>query len=59
LVAEYWRQIVKTMRTVPGTEKLQFCWNPTLGYQQFPSEKAWPGDEFVAFESIDISGLKN
>lgn len=29
--AEYWRQIVTTMRAVPGTERLQFCWNPTLG----------------------------
>src|SRR6185436_4990248 len=37
--AEYWRQIVKTMRAVPGAEKLQFCWNPTLGDQQFPADQ--------------------
>lgn len=52
--AEYWRQIVKTMRTVPGTEKLKFCWNPTLGPQQFPAEKAWPGDEFVDLIGVDV-----
>ena len=52
--AGYWRQIVKTMRAVPGTENLQFCWNPTLGYQQFPSEKAWPGDDFVDFVGVDV-----
>ena len=52
--AEYWRQIVKTMRSVPGTEKLKFCWNPTLGYQQFPAEKAWPGDEFVDYVGLDV-----
>jgi hypothetical protein len=52
--AAYWRQIVKTMRAVPGTEKLQFCWNPTLGYQQFPSEKAWPGDAFVNYVGVDV-----
>jgi len=52
--AEYWRQIVKTMRAVPGAEQLQFCWNPTLGYQQFPAEKAWPGDEFVDFVGVDV-----
>lgn len=52
--AEYWRQIVKTMRAVPGTEKMQFCWNPALGYLQFPSEKAWPGDEFVDYVGLDV-----
>lgn len=52
--AEYWRQIVKTMRAVPGTEKLKFCWNPTLGRQQFPAEEAWPGDEFVDLVGVDV-----
>jgi hypothetical protein len=52
--AEYWRQIVKTMRAVPGAENLKFCWNPSLGYQALPAEKAWPGDEFVDFIGIDI-----
>lgn len=52
--AEYWRQIVKTMRAVPGTEGLKFCWNPTLGDQQFPADEAWPGDEFVDYVGVDV-----
>lgn len=52
--AEYWRQIVRTMRAVPGAEKLQFCFNPAQGYQQFPAEKAWPGDEFVDYVAADL-----
>jgi hypothetical protein len=40
--AAYWRQIVTTMRSVPGTEKLEFCWNPAMGWQQFPADQAWP-----------------
>jgi hypothetical protein len=52
--AEYWRHIVQTMRAVPGAEKLQFCWNPTLGDQQFPAEQAWPGDAFVDFVGVDV-----
>ena len=52
--AEYWRQIVRTMRSVPGSEKLQFCWNPTLGDQQFPAEQAWPGAEFVDYIGLDV-----
>ncbi len=53
-LAEYWRQIVKTMRAVKGAEGLQFDWNPAMGYQQFPAEKAWPGDEFVDFVGVDL-----
>lgn len=52
--AENWRQIVKTMRAVPGAEKVQFCWNPTLGDQQFPAEQAWPGDAFVDYVGVDV-----
>ncbi len=52
--AEYWRQIVKTMHAVPGTEALKFCWNPTLGDQQFPADEAWPGDAFVDFVGVDV-----
>jgi hypothetical protein len=52
--AEYWRQIVRTMRAVPGAEHLQFCWNPTLGDQDFPAEQAWPGDEFVDYVGVDV-----
>ncbi len=52
--AGYWRQIVTTMRAVPGTKELQFCWNPAMGWQQFPSEKAWPGDEYVDIVGLDV-----
>lgn len=53
-LAEYWRRIVRTMRAVPGGEAIRFCWNPTLGYQQFPAEQAWPGDEWVDFIGVDV-----
>jgi hypothetical protein len=52
--AQYWRRIVKVMRTVKGAEHLQFCWNPALGYLGFPADKAWPGDEFVDLVGIDV-----
>ncbi|MBS0207624.1 MAG: beta-mannanase [Planctomycetes bacterium] len=52
--AEYWRQIVTTMRGVPGCEQLQFCWNPTLGDQDFPADEAWPGDKFVDYVGVDV-----
>jgi hypothetical protein len=52
--AEYWRQIVTTMRAVPGAEGLKFCWNPTLGDQDFPADQAWPGDEFVDYVGVDV-----
>jgi hypothetical protein len=52
--AEYWRQIVMTMRAVSGAEQLKFCWNPTLGDQQFPADQAWPGDEFVDYVGLDV-----
>ena len=51
---EYWRQIVKTMRAVPGAEKLNFCWNPNFGYQAYPLDKSWPGDDYVDNIGIDI-----
>ncbi|MDQ3814538.1 MAG: beta-mannanase [Armatimonadota bacterium] len=52
--AEYWQQIVKAMRAVPGAEKLKFCWNPALGWLQFPADQAWPGDEYVDFVGLDV-----
>jgi len=54
LFAEYWRQVVTTMRAVPGAKGVQFCWNPTLGDQDFPAEQAWPGDEFVDLVGVDV-----
>ncbi len=51
--AEYWKQIVTTMRAVPG-QQFVFNWNPTLGWEQFPADKAWPGDEFVDEIGVDV-----
>jgi hypothetical protein len=52
--AKYWRQIVTTMRAVKGTEGLKFCWNPTLGDQDFPADEAWPGDDVVDYVGVDV-----
>ncbi len=53
--AAYFRQIVTTMRAVPGADKLQFDWNPNLmpGWTYDP-EKAWPGDDVVDFVGVDV-----
>jgi len=52
--AAYWKQIVTTMRAVPGAEKLEFTWNPGLGcYCSFDPEKAWPGDAYVDYIGLD------
>ncbi len=50
----YWRHIVTAMRAVPGAQNLQFCWNPVYGYQQFPAETAYPGDNYVDVIALDI-----
>ncbi|SDU05877.1 Glycosyl hydrolase family 26 [Verrucomicrobium sp. GAS474] len=51
---QYWRQIVTTMRAVPGAEKLKFCWNPTIGLYESKAYEAWPGDEYVDILGLDI-----
>lgn len=52
--AEYFRQIVQTMRAVKGTQNLKFCWNPALGWQQFPAEQCYPGDDYVDYIGLDV-----
>ncbi|MDA3797734.1 MAG: glycosyl hydrolase [Kiritimatiellae bacterium] len=52
--AEYWRQIVTTMQKVKGCEKLRFCWNPALTWQQFPATQAYPGDKYVDIIGLDV-----
>ena len=44
----YWRQIVTTMRAVPGAN-FEFNWSPGSGNNmgQFDSAKAYPGDAYV------------
>jgi Glycosyl hydrolase family 26 len=51
--AEYWREIVKTMRAVPGAEKLQFCWNPSNNIW-FKVNDAYPGGEYVDYIGLDV-----
>jgi hypothetical protein len=45
----YWKQIVKTMRAVPGAEKLQFDWVGADAKTSYPIEAAYPGDAYVDF----------
>ena len=52
--AAYFRQIVQTMRAVKGTEKFEFCWNPALGWLQFPCDQCYPGDEWVDYIGVDV-----
>jgi hypothetical protein len=49
----YWKQIVTTMRAVPGA-KFRFDWNPTLGYNQIPADKVYPGDDYVDIIGLDV-----
>lgn len=53
--AGYFKQIVTTMRAVPGAEKLKFIWNPAMEpYWAYPPEKAWPGDDVVDYIGLDV-----
>jgi len=49
----YWRQIVKTMRAVPGA-KFTFDWNPTWGMQQILPSSVYPGDDVVDYIGMDM-----
>jgi hypothetical protein len=49
-----WQQIVKTMRAVPGAEKLEFCWNGAGETKKFELEDAYPGDDVVDYVGLDI-----
>jgi glycosyl hydrolase family 26 len=59
LYAAYWRQIVTTMRSVPGAHfKFDWCANNgsawTIGEQQLEAETAWPGDAYVDYVGLDV-----
>ncbi|MGK2956950.1 MAG: glycosyl hydrolase [Acidimicrobiales bacterium] len=49
--AAYWRQIVDTIRKVPG-QKFLFDWNPLAGNSNAKVEAAYPGEQYV-----DVIGL--
>ena len=51
----YWRQIVNTLRAVPG-EHFTFEWSPGLGTNstQFAASKAWPGVKYVSYVGASV-----
>ncbi|MGH2839804.1 MAG: glycoside hydrolase family 26 protein, partial [Solirubrobacteraceae bacterium] len=56
--AAYWRQIVTTMRSVPGAH-FKFDWcpaadSPWVNGQQIKAEAAWPGGAYVDYIGLDI-----
>ncbi|MCE0535640.1 hypothetical protein LWF15_08960 [Kineosporia rhizophila] len=50
----YWRQVVKTMRAVPGAENLQFDWNVSSGGNNYNSAVFYPGDAYVDYVGADV-----
>ncbi|MDX6691663.1 MAG: hypothetical protein QOG15_3120 [Solirubrobacteraceae bacterium] len=56
--AAYWRQIVTTMRSVPGAHfKFDWCANSGSSYvggTQLEAETAWPGSSYVDFVGLDV-----
>jgi hypothetical protein len=53
--AAYWRQIVDTIRSVPGTENLKFDWNVSDNvWTQYDAKEAYPGDTYVDYIGEDV-----
>jgi len=50
----YWRHIVKAMRSVPGTDDLQFDWNVNNGGDSYDSTLFWPGKKYVDYVGVDV-----
>jgi len=51
--AAYWRQIVTTMRGVPG-QQFQFFWNPNgPSPTSYTPDEAYPGDAYVDYVGVD------
>jgi|1186.fasta_scaffold120099_1 hypothetical protein len=51
----YWRQIVNTLRAVPG-QHFTFEWSPGLGTNstQFAATEAWPGVKYVSYVGASV-----
>ena len=49
----YWREIVTTMRSVPGAS-FKFDWCPNGGPSNMPADKAYPGDAYVDYVGMDF-----
>jgi hypothetical protein len=59
LYAAYWRQIVTTMRSVPGAHfRFDWCANDgsawIAGGRQLEAANAWPGDAYVDYVGLDV-----
>lgn len=56
--AAFWRQIVTTMRAVPGANfKFDWCPNDGSSYvdgRPIEAETAWPGDAYVDYVGLDV-----
>ena len=53
LFAAYFRNVVTTMRAVPGAH-FAFVWNPAPGSTAYDLTLAYPGDAFVDFVGLDL-----
>ncbi|HEV2713579.1 MAG TPA: glycosyl hydrolase [Gaiellaceae bacterium] len=51
--AEYWRQIVTAMRSVPGGS-FKFDWSTNVGPASVEPDKAYPGDAYVDYVGITV-----
>jgi hypothetical protein len=51
--AAYWRHVVDVIRSVPGTDRLRFDWNPAIGPADVP-EGSYPGDDYVDIVGMDV-----
>ncbi|HTZ10323.1 MAG TPA: glycosyl hydrolase, partial [Acidimicrobiales bacterium] len=52
--AAYWRQIVTTIRAVPG-QHFQFLWNPNApSPTPYTPDQAYPGDAYVDYVGTDV-----
>jgi hypothetical protein len=50
----FWRQIVTTMRAVPGAQ-FKFCWNPNgPSPTSYGPDQAYPGNAYVDYVGTDI-----
>ncbi|MBT0772242.1 hypothetical protein KIH74_25075 [Kineosporia sp. J2-2] len=50
----YWRQVVTTMRAVPGAQNLEFDWNVSNGGSRYDSTRFYPGDDYVDYVGVDV-----
>lgn len=51
--AEYWRRIVDTVRSVPGSA-FTFDWCTLSGFDGADVERAYPGDDYVDYIGADV-----